>query len=273
MRIPAISDERAALRFGELVEDRLKIRHEQAAAVGGAQFDPRAEARLGHRHLDAFDLGDQLGELRLGLHQRSCRLDHWGRFHPHRGVPPHFGRLGESVQGASVRASDINPAQVWSMSDARDKERSRRAWELAQRQHGVIARRQLLSLGFNAREIEHRVARGRLHTVMRGVYAVGWPRLTLKRRWMAGVLACGEEAVLSHRSAAALWGIGTERSGEIDVSVCRRTRLRRPGIRVRSRSSLGQGDMTRLNGIPVTGIVRTLVDMAAELSPRAVERR
>jgi hypothetical protein len=77
------------------------------------------------------------------------------------------------------------------MSDAHNYKRSRRAWELAGRQHGVIARRQLLALGFNAREIEHRVARGRLHLVMRGVYAVGWPGLTPKRRWMAGVLPVG----------------------------------------------------------------------------------
>ena len=62
------------------------------------------------------------------------------------------------------------------MSDARDYKRSRQAWELAGRQHGVMARRQLLALGFNAREIEHRVGRGRLHPVMRGVYAVGWPQ-------------------------------------------------------------------------------------------------
>ncbi|HEU4736657.1 MAG TPA: hypothetical protein VFS48_06500 [Solirubrobacterales bacterium] len=107
---------------------------------------------------------------------------------------------------------------------------------------------------------------------MRGVYAVGWPQLTPERRWMAAVLACGDGAVLSHRSAAALWGIGTERGGKIDVSVCRRTRLRRPGIRVRSRFGLGQGSITRRDGIPVTGIVRTLVDIAAELSPRAAER-
>jgi len=158
------------------------------------------------------------------------------------------------------------------MSDARNSKRSRQAWELAGRQHGVIARRQLLALGFNAREIEHRVARGRLRPVMRGVYAVGWPRLTPKGRWMAGVLACGEGAVLSHRSAAALWGIGTELGGEIDISVCRRARLRRPGISVRSRSGLDPDDTTHRDGIPVTGIVRTLVDMAAELSPRAVER-
>lgn len=92
------------------------------------------------------------------------------------------------------------------MSDARDDKRSKAAWELGGRQHGVVARRQLPALGFSAREIEHRVARGRLHLVMRGVYAVGWPRLTRERRWMAAVLACGEGAVLSHRSAAAETG-------------------------------------------------------------------
>jgi hypothetical protein len=89
------------------------------------------------------------------------------------------------------------------MSDGRNDKRSRRAWELAGRQHGVVTRGQLLALGFNAREIEHRVSRGRLHLVMRGVYAVGWPQLPPKRRWMAAVLACGDGAVLSHRSAAA----------------------------------------------------------------------
>lgn len=158
------------------------------------------------------------------------------------------------------------------MSEGRESKRSREAWELAGRQHGIVARRQLLALGFNAREIEHRVARGRLHLVMRGVYAVGWPKLTPKRRWMAAVLACGEGALLSHRGAAALWEIAPERRGAIDVSVCRRTRLRRPGIRVRSRPGLDQADIARRDGIPATGIVQTLVDIAAELSPMAVER-
>jgi very-short-patch-repair endonuclease len=169
-------------------------------------------------------------------------------------------------------ASDIDPNQVWSMSDARDNERSREAWALAGRQHGVVARSQLLTLGFNAREIEHRVARGRLHLVMRGIYAVGWPRLTRERHWMAAVLACGAGALLSHRSAAALWGIGTERRGRIDVTVRRTTRLRRPGISVRARSAFAEADIAHRDGIPVTGIVRTLIDIATELRSTAVER-
>jgi very-short-patch-repair endonuclease len=158
------------------------------------------------------------------------------------------------------------------MSDALDDKRSRRAWELAGRQHGVVARRQLLALGFNAREIEHRVGRGRLHLVMRGVYAVGWPRLTRERRWMAAILACGDGAMLSHRSAAALWGIGTEMSGVVDISVTRRAELKRPGLRVRGRPSLIAASVTSREGIPVTSSVQTLVDLGSELDSLRVER-
>jgi predicted transcriptional regulator of viral defense system len=161
---------------------------------------------------------------------------------------------------------------MWSMSDARNDKRSRRAWELAGRQHGVVARRQLLGLGFNSREIEHRIGRGRLYVVTRGVYAVGWPRLTEKRRWMAAVLACGTGAVLSHRSAAALWGIGKERRGRVDISVRRRCELRRPGLKVRGRPTLRPDDLVIEDQIPVTAVARTLVDLAAELDPIAVER-
>ncbi|MET0306464.1 MAG: DUF559 domain-containing protein, partial [Solirubrobacterales bacterium] len=164
------------------------------------------------------------------------------------------------------------PAQVWSMSDARNDKRSRQAWELAGRQHGIVARRQLLALGFNAREIEHRVGRGRLHPAMRGVYAVGWPGLTQERRWMAAVLACGEGAMLSHRSAAALWGIGTEAKGRLDVSVKRRAELRRPGLCVRGRPALAAADILKQNGIPVTSPILTLIDLATELRPLGVER-
>jgi Protein of unknown function (DUF559) len=158
------------------------------------------------------------------------------------------------------------------MSDTREDRRSREAWRLAGRQHGIVARRQLLGLGFNSAEIEHRISRGRLHVVMRGVYAVGWPQLTAKRRWMAAVLACGEGAALSHQSAAALWGIGRERRGRIDISVRRRSELERPGLRVRARAKLDAARIVAKDEIPVTEIVQTLIDLATELPPRGVER-
>jgi very-short-patch-repair endonuclease len=143
---------------------------------------------------------------------------------------------------------------------------------LAARQHGIVTRKQLLALGFSSKAIEHRIKRGRLFPVSQGIYAVGWPALNRKRRWMAAVLAGGEGAALSHRSAAALWEIGTEQSGRIDVSVRRRSELRRPGIRFHGRPTLSAGDIVLRDDIPVTGPVQTLVDLATELKPLALER-
>ena len=80
-------------------------------------------------------------------------------------------------------------------------------WPLARRQHGVVTRRQLLALGFTSKQIERRMATGRLHPVAWGVYAVGRPDLSRHGRWLAAVLSCGRTAVLSHESAAALYGI------------------------------------------------------------------
>src|SRR5688572_3278827 len=79
-------------------------------------------------------------------------------------------------------------------------------WALVRRQHGVISRAQLQQLGFGSRALSHRRRKGRLHPVFRGVFAVGRPTLTREGRWMAAVLSCGTEAVLSHGSSAALWG-------------------------------------------------------------------
>lgn len=135
-----------------------------------------------------------------------------------------------------------------------------------------MTRQQLLRLGFGPRSIEHRLAYGRLHLVMHGVYAVGWPTLTPKRRWMAAVLACGEGAMLSHRSAAAFWNIGKEPRGRIDVSVRRRCELKRPGLKIRGRPTLRPEDIAIRNHIPVTAVARTLVDLAAELDEIVVER-
>lgn len=88
---------------------------------------------------------------------------------------------------------------------------------------------------------------------------------------MAAVLAGGEGAGLSHRSAAALWEIGEEKS-RIDISVRRRCELRRPGVRFRGRPSLAPDDLVIREDIPVTSPVRTLVDLATELDVVALER-
>jgi len=149
---------------------------------------------------------------------------------------------------------------------------SAKAWALAARQHGIVTRKQLLALGYGRRSIQHRISRGRLFPVGQGIYAVGWPALNHKRTWMAAVLAGGGDAALSHGSAAALWEIGAEPAGHIDVSVRRRCELRRPGLRIRGRPSMCSADIVVRDDIPVTSPSRTLVDLATELSPVALER-
>jgi very-short-patch-repair endonuclease len=134
--------------------------------------------------------------------------------------------------------------------------------EIASRQHGVIIRRQLLSAGLLPSGISDRVAAGRLHRVHRGVYAVGHPKLSDRGRWIAAVLACGRTSVLSHRSAAELWGMLRPRSREVDVTVFgvggRRGHV---GVCLHRSSSLTTADCTRRDGIPVTKPARTLADL------------
>jgi very-short-patch-repair endonuclease len=135
----------------------------------------------------------------------------------------------------------------------------------------VVSFWQLLELGLSRRAIQHRVARGRLHRVMRGVYAVGRSELTRQGRWMAAVLACGSGAVLSHRSAAALWGIGADADGRVDLSVPVASRANPTGLRVHRRR-LQSEQLSVCRGIPITAPVRTLVDLATEPDAGRLER-
>lgn len=150
--------------------------------------------------------------------------------------------------------------------------KTQQAWRLVRRQHGVISREQLLGLGFTPDAIKHRLAIKRLHQVRRGVYAVGRPSLTDHGRWMAAVLACGDGAVLSHSSAAALWRIGFEARDLIELSIPSPFQRRHSGLRIHRRPSLAGRDVTREYGIPVTTPVQTLIDMALRLDRPGVER-
>jgi very-short-patch-repair endonuclease len=141
--------------------------------------------------------------------------------------------------------------------------------KLAERQHGVVSRGQLLELGLGKSAIGDWVMRGRLHGVHRGVYAVRYPTLTRNGRFMAAVLACGEGAALSHFSAAVLWGMLNEWGGAIHVTSD--ARRRRPGLVVHE-ASLGGGEVLKRAGIPVTAPARTLIDLA-DLAPRRTLER
>jgi len=89
---------------------------------------------------------------------------------------------------------------------------------------------------------------------------------------MAAVLACGSEAVLSHRSAAALWGFGNEHPHHIDVSVRRWSEARLSGVRCHRRPSLPSQEVTARRNLPVTKPVRTFLDLATVTGPKTLER-
>jgi predicted transcriptional regulator of viral defense system len=138
---------------------------------------------------------------------------------------------------------------------------------LAERQHGVVSRTQLLDAGVHRHAIAHRLERRRLGVIHRGVYAVGHRVLTADGRWMAAVAAAGPRAVLSHRAAAALWLVKPSSLLEVTVP----TRRHRPGIDIHC-SVLAADEITRVRGIPVTTVPRTLLDLATILQPTQVER-
>jgi hypothetical protein len=142
--------------------------------------------------------------------------------------------------------------------------------ELSGRQHGVVARWQLERMGITPGEIEGRIARGIFHRLHRGVYAVGHCSLGRDGRWLAAVLAFGPAAVLSHRSAGQLWQI-VPRHG-IAPEVTRPGFVEgRPDIVVH-RSAIPEDERCIEDGIPVTTVPRAMLDMAAVLDMRQLER-
>ncbi len=124
-------------------------------------------------------------------------------------------------------------------------------------------------LGVRPQAIKHRVIVGRLHRIHAGVYAVGRRELSRHGQLMAAVLACGEGAVLSHRSRPELWRVGPRAAFEVIVPSARRPR--RPGIKVHRRD-LDAKHITRVQNIPVTSIACTLVDVSPSLPRDHLER-
>jgi very-short-patch-repair endonuclease len=134
---------------------------------------------------------------------------------------------------------------------------------LAERQHGVVDRRQLIQRGLTPKEIRGRTELGRLYCLHRGVYAVGRPRVSREGRWLAAVLSAGPDAVVSHSTAGALWRICAWR-GPIDITVPSSRRPRR-GLRWHV-ARLPADEVTTHDGIPTTSPARTLFDLATFLT-------
>ena len=143
---------------------------------------------------------------------------------------------------------------------------------LARRQHGRVARRQLLAEGLSAGLIDRWVADGRLRIVHRGVYAVGHTAPSALSDYMAAVLAGGPDACLSHRPAEYLWRGGRGTPPPPEVTVPTTADRRRPGIAIHRVAQLHPLDVTTLHGIPITTLARTLLDIAPRTSPPKLTR-
>ena len=144
------------------------------------------------------------------------------------------------------------------------------AW-IAARQLAVVTFAQLQSAGLNRGEIANRLAEGSLHRRHRGVYLVGSPLLVPGANELAALLACGPGAQVSHRSAAALWGIATGYE-TVQVTVVGRHCRSRPGIDVTQVKQLDPRDRRIKDGIALTAPARTLVDFAADAENDELEQ-
>lgn len=140
---------------------------------------------------------------------------------------------------------------------------------LAGRQHGVVARWQLLALGVSKRQIDVRVARARLHEVHRGVYLVGHRIAPPYALETAAVLAARSEGTLGGRTATALWGMTPyPPPGDVCLIVPSGMRVARQHVQIR-RVNLDAADIARVHGLPVTSPVRTILDVAAIIATEA----
>jgi len=143
---------------------------------------------------------------------------------------------------------------------------------VAARQHGVVTIEQLVTAGVASSSVSRRVQAGRLHRVFRGVYAVGHAGLSSEGRWIAAVLACGEGAVLSHRSAAELWGMLEAHGPPVHVIARRSAGRKHRGLRAHRSPSLTLHETTSHRGIAVTTPARTLADLRHVESPGMVRK-
>jgi hypothetical protein len=135
---------------------------------------------------------------------------------------------------------------------------------LAGTQHGLVTAAQCRGLGVSRNTVQRLIARGVLIREAPGVYRVGGAPRTWEGRALAAALAAGPGAVVSHRSAAHIWGLDSfGPPGRIEVTVPRHARpQRRSGVVVHESCAMDLADPRRRRGVPVTGPARTFLDVA-----------
>jgi very-short-patch-repair endonuclease len=144
---------------------------------------------------------------------------------------------------------------------------------IAALQRGRVSRQQLLAAGISARGVGHMIDRGLLCREHLGVYAVVHTAPVPLARETAALLSCGERAILSHTAAAAVWGLIPDSGGPVEVTLAdSRARRQRPGITVHRSGKLLTRDVRLHEGLPLTSPAWTLLDLAARLDRRSLER-
>ncbi|MGH2874536.1 MAG: DUF559 domain-containing protein [Solirubrobacteraceae bacterium] len=139
-------------------------------------------------------------------------------------------------------------------------------------QQGVVHRVQLRELGIGRGSIVHRLSVGRLHPVAPSVFAVGHPVLAPLAAEIAALLQVGGDSVLSHETAAALWGFASARQGRVVVTLAGRHVREPAGLRLHRVAALDIRDVGLRRGLPLTAPARTLLDLAAVVSTGELER-
>jgi very-short-patch-repair endonuclease len=154
--------------------------------------------------------------------------------------------------------------------DFHERSPDERVQDAARGFHLAVTTEQLLDAGLSKKAIAHRVERGWLARMHRGVYRVG----PVESRWTreaGALLACGDAAALSHASAGAVSGMRAWVNGPVDVTIGRGKRAGHEGIRIHH-APLTRGEVTVRDGLRITTPERTLLDLAVTLAPEDLDR-
>ena len=185
-------------------------------------------------------------------------------------IRPRSGLVDETDAQRKYFARIVSLDEICDVSAAQARRDRVAGWVASQQLH-LITTPPAIAAGFTNRALTTRCKNGLMHRVHQGVYLVGQPTFLPGAPELAGVLACGEEAVVSDISACALFGLASGCDDAVDITVvgCRRTRS---GIRIHRVDALEDADRGHLRGIPIVSPARALLDFAAEATGDELER-
>lgn len=143
--------------------------------------------------------------------------------------------------------------------------------ELGRRRRGLVLLAELVRVT-TRRQVDRLLARGRLIPVRRGVYRCAGVPESWELSVLAAVLAAGQDAVASFRTAACLWGLRyCDRPDRIELTVPAPRWVRLPGVRCHRTGKLRPGHVRVVRQIPVTSVARTIVDLSWVIPLRELE--